>query len=96
MVGELLLALFSGDTQQVAQDFTVRLTTLSDTRWRLDCTPLRPPLSQMFQSIRVSGAAVVDQVELIDPHRDRTLIDFLDVRTSPPELTDAEQAVFRP
>jgi hypothetical protein len=95
-MGGILIAIFSGNALPVFQDFTTRFDAVSETQWTLTFTPARPPLTEMFRSIRVAGSQWIDQVELLNPQGDRTLVRFQDVRTTPAELSDAEQAAFRP
>lgn len=96
LVGKLLLAIFSGKPPDQSGDFAVAFTPGEGNAWAMTFTPQRPPVNGMFRSIRVAGARWIDDVTLLTPQGDRTVVTFQNLATTPVELSDAEQSAFRP
>lgn len=96
LLGNVLLAVFSGAPPGVEGDFAARFEALSETAWRLALTPTRPPLNEMFRTVRMEGARWIEQIELVNIQGDRTVIRFHNVSASPAELSDEERTAFQP
>lgn len=96
LLGNVLLAVFSGVPPGGEDGFATRFEVLSETAWRLALTPTHPPLNGMFRTVRVTGARWIEQIELVNTQGDRTVIRFHDVSASPVELSDEERTAFQP
>ncbi len=91
-VGRVFQAIFQGDTQDLAEHFTV--TVSGDTgHWRVNLAP-KPELARFLKSIVAHGGHFLDLIEVDEAQGDRTRIEFRNSRLDAP-LTDAEAGLLR-
>ncbi|QLF95083.1 outer membrane lipoprotein carrier protein LolA [Pseudomonas sp. ABC1] len=69
----LFLAVLKGDHSGLAHDFELQLSGTQDA-WQLLLTPRSVLLRQIFDSIRISGGALVERIELNETQGDRSVL----------------------
>lgn len=69
----LFLAVLKGDHSGLARDFELHLSGSADA-WQLRLTPNSVLLKQIFSSIQIEGAALVQRIELHETQGDRTVL----------------------
>lgn len=88
----LFLAVLEGDSSGLQRDFDLALAGEAD-NWRLTLTPRAVLLKQIFDSIEITGGALVQRIELHEAQGDRTVLRM--TRSEPGDrLSDAERADF--
>ncbi|WP_028238182.1 outer membrane lipoprotein carrier protein LolA [Stutzerimonas azotifigens] len=88
----LFLAVLSGDTEALAEDFELALSG-DAADWQLQMTPRSRLLAEIFEGIRIEGGATVERIELNETQGDRTLLRLED--SQPGErLSDDERHAF--
>lgn len=90
----LMMALLTGDTEVLAEQFAIEETLLADGGWTLGLVPTSGVMSKLYRRIDIRGDRHVLQVHLEDVNGDSTDIQFLDLRDSPPELSGEEEKLF--
>ena len=88
----LFLALLSGDTQGLAENFDLRLEGAASD-WRLHMTPNSVILRQIFTEIEIRGGALVQRIELRETQGDSTVL-RMENTTTGATLTDDERRAY--
>ena len=89
---DLFLALLSGNTQGLKNNFDITLNG-DKTAWQLTMTPHSALLKQIFKVIHVSGASLVDTIELRETQGDRSVLQMLNAQAVQ-QLTEDEARAF--
>ncbi|MCY1516009.1 hypothetical protein D9M68_506150 [compost metagenome] len=89
---QLFLAVLAGDTTGLRENFNLELTGESNA-WQLVLTPKSALLRQIFDSIQINGAALVDRIELRETQGDRSVLQMTDAAAAQ-TLTAEEQRAF--
>ncbi|WP_052097263.1 outer membrane lipoprotein carrier protein LolA [Achromobacter sp. RTa] len=89
---QLFLSVLAGDTAGLRENFDLELSGESNA-WQLVLTPRSALLRQIFESIRINGAALVDRIELRETQGDRSVLQMTDA-TAAQTLTAEEQSAF--
>jgi hypothetical protein len=92
---EVLSGALSGDTRALEHDFTVERSA-DATRWQLRLSPARPddPVLGQVRLIAVSGATLVDEVDIRKSEGDADHLQFFDQVVAPIALTADETALL--
>ena len=69
----IFLAVLKGDHQGLEQDFAPNLSGTAES-WQLTLTPRSLLLQQIFQQITISGAALVERIELVETQGDSSVL----------------------
>lgn len=88
----LFLAVLKGDSSGLREDFDLALSGTAEA-WQLDLTPRGVLLKQIFSSIRISGGALVQRIELKETQGDSTVLRLTESLTGP-ALSDTERHDF--
>ena len=88
----LFLAVLQGDSSGLQRDFELALSGDAQ-KWQLTLTPRSVLLKQVFNQINITGAALVQSIELLETQGDSTLLRMQDSTSAQP-LSDAEQHDF--
>ncbi len=89
----VFLSLFSGDTQQLDKEFELYFSGTPEA-WTIGLVPKSKIMGKLIDRIVVCGSETIQQVDFREASGDRTLIDFSDISTEPPRLTEEELARF--
>lgn len=88
----LFLAVLRGDSSGLQRDFELHLS--GDTNgWQLTLVPRSLMLGQVFKQINISGAALVQRIELMETQGDSTLLKMIDSTSAQP-LSESERTDF--
>ena len=90
----LMLALLTGDTVTLAEQFEIKPSELADGRWQLELLPRTGALKKAFRRIALQGDRNVETIRIEERSGDHTEIRFLDLRDTPAELDIAEAQQF--
>ncbi|MCB1609401.1 MAG: outer membrane lipoprotein carrier protein LolA [Xanthomonadales bacterium] len=93
VVQALLMALIVGDLGRLQTQFEIRSEDVAR-GWAVRLIPTDPMLQQVFSEVELGGGAFVERVTLSEPGGDRSEIEFAQMSTAAPELSDAEAALF--
>lgn len=88
----LFLAVLQGDSSGLQRDFELSLSGDAQ-NWKLTLVPRSMLLKQVFNQINITGAALVQSIELLETQGDSTLLRMQDSTSAQP-LSDAEQHDF--
>ena len=88
----LFLAVLQGDSSGLQRDFELSLSGDAQ-NWKLTLLPRSMLLKQVFNQINITGAELVQSIELLETQGDSTLLRMQDSTDSQP-LSDAEQHDF--
>ncbi|WP_460158072.1 outer membrane lipoprotein carrier protein LolA [Pseudomonas sp. S2_H10] len=88
----LFLAVLQGDSSGLQRDFELSLSGDAQ-NWKLTLVPRSMLLKQVFNQINITGAGLVQSIELLETQGDSTLLRMQDSTDSQP-LSDAEQHDF--
>jgi hypothetical protein len=97
----LLVALFRADRAVLEKSFTTTFSAAAAPApgWTLVLVPKESPLNKIFRRITLtadtSAASRIGQIVLEDMQNDQTTLRFLNHRTTPAELSEAEKARFK-
>jgi len=91
--GELLTAIFAGDTATLAGYFDVYFSVETD-GWRIGLRPKTELLQQALRKITLQGRQHVEEVVIEELRGDVTQLQFSAINTSPHQLTEQEQNYF--
>lgn len=89
---QLFLSVLAGDTSGLRENFDLALSGTAQA-WRLVLTPRSALLRQIFDGIRIDGAALVQRIELRETQGDRTVLQMQDAAAAQ-ALTAEEQRAF--
>lgn len=90
----LMLALLTGDTVTLAEQFEVKETELAGGRWQLELLPRTGTMKKAFRLIALQGGRNVETIRIEESSGDRTDIRFLDLRDTPAVMDVAEAQQF--
>jgi len=88
----LFLAVLQGDSSGLQRDFELSLSGDAQ-NWKLSLVPRSMLLKQVFNQINITGAELVNSIELLETQGDSTLLRMQDSTSAQP-LSDAEQHDF--
>ena len=88
----LFLAVLQGDSSGLQRDFELSLSGDAQ-NWKLTLVPRSMLLKQVFNQINITGAALVQSIELLETQGDSTLLRMQDSTSAQP-LSSAEQHDF--
>ncbi|MBO9328214.1 outer membrane lipoprotein carrier protein LolA [Achromobacter xylosoxidans] len=89
---QLFLSVLAGDTSGLRENFDLAFSGTAQA-WRLVLTPRSALLRQIFDGIRIDGAALVQRIELRETQGDRTVLQMQDAAAAQ-ALTAEEQRAF--
>lgn len=89
----LLASLFQADVAALQSRFAIDLMPHGD-GWQMELTPRAAPLNQVFRRIRLTGGALLDEIQLEEKRGDTTRIRFVKQTTAPEALSDDERRYF--
>ena len=92
-VNDLIMAMLSGDLKVLATRFQTNGSMKSAQAWNLSLTPKDAGLAGFIKNIHIDGARHVDQVRLVEPSGDVSVIRFTNNTAS--SLNSAELDRFR-
>ena len=92
-LSRVILAVFSGDTNQLRKSFQVE-STVTRSNWRLVLTPLDKSFAAIIARIRASGNRFVDELLIEEGRGDQTVIKFSGMNTESCLLDNAEKNYF--
>jgi len=76
--------------------FSISLSSSSDDEgWQIVLVPLPGPFEKVIASIVVEGDLFVESLVVVEVNLDKTVIEFVDLSSSPEVLSDAERAYFQ-
>lgn len=89
---QLFLSVLAGDTRGLQENFDLTLTGEAKA-WQLTLTPRSALLKQIFNTIQIDGAALVDRIELRETQGDRSVLQMTGA-VAADALTPEEQRAF--
>jgi outer membrane lipoprotein carrier protein LolA len=92
-LSSIFLAMFQGRVEVLRDTFDLSATQDGAT-WRLDLTPKDEILGAAVSQVRVSGGRHVEEISILEPRGDRTLIRFSNPRIESCKLNDVEKTFF--
>lgn len=92
----LLTALFHADRAVLEKNFNLDLQDVGQNRWILILKPKTTPLDKLFRQITLTGADLLETIEIDDMQNDKSSIRFFNHQIRPERLTDEESKRFNP
>lgn len=89
---QLFLSVLAGDTRGLQENFDLTLTGEAKA-WQLTLTPRSALLKQIFNTIQIDGAVLVDRIELRETQGDRSVLQMTGA-VAADALTPEEQRAF--
>jgi outer membrane lipoprotein-sorting protein len=90
---DVILAMFSAEVGEIREFFEVYFG-YANKKWVIGLKPKEKRLQKYMQYATLTGDSHVEGIEFVGPNGDRTEFAFSDVQLEPPELTEAEAAIF--
>jgi hypothetical protein len=91
---DVMLAMFSTDISEVRNHFDIYFGFNNNT-WTIGLKPKKKRLQKLMRYATLSGQQGVEAIAFADPKGNRTEFLFSDMVVAPPELSEAEAAIFR-
>lgn len=95
VVASVLLAVFQADMDALRQVFKIQKQSLDNGHWSMTLRPAGAGALEFIQSVRIRGAAHIEQIEIRQPEGDYSVIDLDAATAAPPTLSAQERALFR-
>lgn len=94
LLPNVIKALLSGNITAMQQSFKLYIQPNTTGQWQLGLVPKDPLLAKAFKQLILTGKQQLQQLIIISPQQDKTVIDFKQLHSS--ALTPAEIALFNP
>jgi hypothetical protein len=94
LIGEVVFALFSADTESLKAHFKVTSSKLDeDSPWKLQLQPLDPLIARAIKGINLEGGSSVSLIQVLETNGDSSLVGFTEPRFDG-ALSDSEKALL--
>ena len=91
----LFLSLFKGDLKALESQFEIHLNEKKQLdSWSLQLMPSQAPLNKVFKNIYITGKKQIEVLTLVELNGDSSTIQFSNLTTQPPSLSQQENDAF--